>query len=83
MEQILVQIPEKLLRALDRVAPSKSRLRSRFIRLAIQRAIMDLQDLETRDAYVRAPDDEPAWFDARTWDEWTPTAVRKGTRKRR
>jgi len=69
MAQILLQIDAPMARQLEKVAPASSRQRSRFIRLAIQKALMDLQELDTRDAYARHPD-APAAFDARAWGEW-------------
>jgi hypothetical protein len=82
MAQILVQVPDKLLRELDGVAPASSRKRSKFIRLALQRALMELRDLETQRAYSEMPDDEPEWFDPRTWGEWNPRATRRRTRRK-
>ncbi len=79
MPQILLQIDESMAEQLETVAPAKTRQRSRFIRLAIQKALMDLQEIKTRAAYARQPD-APAVFDARTWDEWKP---RRARRKRR
>jgi hypothetical protein len=79
MHQILVQIDEATARRLEKVAPAKTRQRSRFIRLAIQKALMDLEELDTREAYARKPDAPPA-FDPRTWGEWKPR--RPGRKKR-
>ena len=77
MAQILLQIPDRMLKDLDRVAPGRSRKRSRFIRLALQKALMDLEDVKTSRAYRRMPDDEQDWFDPRVWDEWRPDARRR------
>jgi len=82
MAQILLQIPDRMLKELDRVAPGHSRKRSRFIRLAVQKALMDLKDVETAKAYRRMPDDAQDWFDPRVWDEWQPVARRPRTRRR-
>jgi hypothetical protein len=79
MPQILLQIDEPMARALEKAAPAKTRERSAFIRLAIQKALMDLEEPGTRAAYERAPED-PAALDARTWGEWAPAPAR---RKRR
>jgi hypothetical protein len=83
MAQILVQVPADMLKRLERVAPARSRKRSRFIRLALQRALMDLQDLETREAYRREPDDAQDWFDPSVWDEWRPRRPGKARRPRK
>jgi len=74
MVAVLVQLDEATVRQLDKVAPGRSRKRSRFIRLAIQKALMDLQESATRAAYRRLPDDEPAHFDPK---EWEPKARRR------
>jgi hypothetical protein len=81
MAQMLVQIPDKMLEELEKVAPGSSRKRSRFIRLAVQRALMEVQDVHTREAYRRMPDDELDWFDPRVWDEWRPRRSRRRSRK--
>jgi hypothetical protein len=82
MAQILLQIPDRMLRDLDRVAPGRSRKRSRFVRLALQKALMDLEDAKTSRAYRRLPDDEPDWFDPRVWDEWRPEPPRRRTKRK-
>ncbi len=79
MPQILLQIDEPMAKQIEKVAPAKTRQRSRFIRLAIQKALMDLDEAKTRQAYARHPD-VPTGFDARTWDEWKP---KKSRRKRK
>ncbi|HVE86472.1 MAG TPA: hypothetical protein VND93_26630 [Myxococcales bacterium] len=66
--QVLVQLDEETMRLLEKVAPGSSRKRSRFIRLAIQRALMDLQEKAIREAYLRWPDDEPAYFNPKAWE---------------
>ncbi len=80
MPNLLLQIDAQMARQLERVVPAKKRGRSRFIRLAIQKALMDYQEIETRKAYARQPD-APANVDARTWDEWKPAPTHR--RKRR
>jgi hypothetical protein len=71
MPNILLSIDEPMARALKRVAPPRQR--SRFVRLAIQKALMELQELETRKAYERWPDTLP--------DKWS-TPARRRTRRR-
>lgn len=71
MTQILLQIDEPLASLLEKAAPAKTRQRSRFIRLAIQRALMDLQDAQTREAYGKQPD-VALGFDAGNWSAWKP-----------
>lgn len=84
MAQILVQIPDQMLADLEQVAPGSSRRRSQFIRLALQKALMEVRDVATVEAYRRTPDDEQDWFDPREWAEWQPPprpAKRKATKR--
>jgi predicted transcriptional regulator len=71
MRRLSLQIDDAMARQLERVAPARGRRRSRFIRLAIQKALMDLEEVRTREEYARHPD-APATFDAKTWGEWRP-----------
>lgn len=76
MAQILVQIPDQMLADLEAVAPGSSRKRSQFIRLALQKALMEVRDVSTVEAYRRQPDDGADYFDPREWAEWKPRAER-------
>jgi hypothetical protein len=80
MHSVLLQIDDLMAKRLEKVAPAKSRLRTRFIRLAIQKALMELEDADTREAYARSPDEPPS-FDPKEWGEWLP--AKTGQRKRR
>lgn len=55
MKQFLVELDDRLARDLERVAPAKSRQRSPFVRLAIQRAVDLALDRATETAYEAAP----------------------------
>jgi hypothetical protein len=70
MKQILVQLDDRTARLLEDVAPGRSRKRSEFVRFAIARALQEVLEERTREAYRRWPDDTPA-FDP---DEWAPEA---------
>lgn len=87
MVQVLVQLDEETLRRLEEVAPARSRLRSRFIRAALQRALAEEQERRTAEAYRRQPDDEPVYFDASAWQTGAGAPKRRrrasGARKRR
>lgn len=80
MAQILVQVSDALLGELERVAPAASRKRSRFIQLAIQKALMEIEDRRTRAVYAREHDDVVVADDA-PWDEWKPNKRRRAVRK--
>ncbi|HZN94923.1 MAG TPA: hypothetical protein VFB81_19555 [Myxococcales bacterium] len=79
--QVLVQLDEETMRWLEKVAPGSSRKRSRFIRLAIQRALMDLEERTTREAYLRWPDEEPAYFNPRAWEPAEPPKAKAPRRR--
>jgi len=80
MVQILVQLPEEMVEQLERVAPGSSRQRSRFIRLAIQKALMEVQEEEIREAYRQQPD-EDVFFDPKVWGVAEPKAASRKKRK--
>ena len=62
MPNVLVFLPPEMARDLEKLAPAKGRQRSDFIRLAIAKALMELQDIETMKAYERIPQDTPDAF---------------------
>lgn len=82
MAQILLQISDEMLSQLDAVAPGSSRKRSQFVRLAIQRALMDLRDQETKEKYRAMPDEDDDVFDPTGWDEWRPSPGRPRSKAR-
>jgi Arc/MetJ-type ribon-helix-helix transcriptional regulator len=68
VKQVLVELDDETAAELDAVAPARSRKRSDFIRAAIRRALRALEEKSTEAAYLRKPDDEPAFFDATAWE---------------
>ena len=68
MKQLLIEIDEDMAAQLERVAPSRSRRRSEFIRNAIRQALWELQERATQRAYGRQPDSsEDAYVDPTVW----------------
>ncbi len=55
MVQLLIQVDDRLARELNRAVPAKSRLRSEFIRRAIRKALMALDDRRTAQKYLEVP----------------------------
>jgi len=53
MKQLLIEIDEEMFAKLEQIAPARSRRRSAFIRTAIQKAIGDVQERATAEAYRR------------------------------
>jgi predicted transcriptional regulator len=69
MKQLLIEIDEEMATQLERVAPTRSRRRSDFIRSAIRRALWELEEQATAQAYARQPDSEgEAYLDATVWE---------------
>lgn len=70
MKQILVQLDDYMAKELERIAPGSARKRSKFIRNAIAKALLEVGEEVTRRSYEREPDDTPDedWiFDASDW----------------
>jgi predicted transcriptional regulator len=68
MKQILIEIEDELASRLERVAPGRSRRRSEFVRAAIRKALWDLEEDLTAEAYRRMPDTEEAYIEPRVWE---------------
>ena len=77
MRAVLVELTDDVVARLERVAPGRSRRRSEFIRNAIRRALWELEEQATADAYRRQPDTTPAYVGP---DTWGPRQARKTTR---
>jgi len=70
-KQILVELDAETAARLERAAPASSRTRSEFIRAAIRRALWELEERETRAAYLGEVDGkDPAWPEPE-WEPWT------------
>lgn len=69
MKQLLVEIDDDTAARLESVAPSRSRRRSDFVRAAIRRALWDLEEHKTAQAYAEKPDSAAdVYLDARVWE---------------
>ena len=81
MKQVLIELDDATAAELERVAPSRKRLRTRFLRTAIRKALDAFQERETAAAYRRAPDSPDDWFlDPEVWDDW-PAPSRSESRR--
>ena len=69
MKQVLLQLDDDLAERIERVAPARSRKRAEFIRQALLKALWDLEEQATAEAYQRQPDgaSEPELL-AETWE---------------
>ena len=79
MVQLLIQVDDRLAKELNRAVPARSRKRSEFIRQAIRKALMALEDRRTAEKYRQAPQSGPD-DSATAWLEWKPAP---GKRRRR
>ena len=69
MKQLLIEIEDELAEQLEQAAPSRSRRRSEFIRMAIRKALWELEESETAEAYARQPDrEEDSYVDPTVWE---------------
>jgi metal-responsive CopG/Arc/MetJ family transcriptional regulator len=72
MPSILIQLDERLLRSLNKVAPAAKRQRAEFIRQAVKEVIRKREYEAIREAYrlqPDSPDDADDWSNA---EEWKP-----------
>jgi metal-responsive CopG/Arc/MetJ family transcriptional regulator len=73
MKQLLVEVDEELAAQLERVAPARSRKRSKFVREALRKALWEVAESHTRAAYRAQPESaEEAFSDAAAWEPEPP-----------
>lgn len=53
---MLIELDDDIAARLEQVAPGRSRRRSEFIRMAVRRALWELEERATALAYQRLPD---------------------------
>ena len=83
MKQLLIEVDDDTVQRLDKIAPARSRQRSAFIRAAIQRALWEIEERQTRQAYAQWPDfAEDAYFDVAVWEPRPRRLAGKRTRLR-
>lgn len=69
MKQVLIELDADTAARLERVAPGSARRRSDFIRAAIRKALWELEEHVTEEAYARQPDAPgEAYLDPRVWE---------------
>jgi predicted transcriptional regulator len=76
--QIIVELDEGTARELERIAPSRARKRSEFVRRAVRQALDAEAERRMADAYRTQPDDgEPQVVDPEAWEPPTPATRRR------
>jgi predicted transcriptional regulator len=83
MVQLLIQLDDETAAKLEKAAPARSRTRSEFVRMAIRKALWDLEEEATARAYREVPDEAPAYFAAETWEQVTQDGRRPRPRKKK
>ena len=69
MNPLLVELDDEVAAKLEQVAPGRARRRSDFIRMAVRRALWDLEEQATAEAYQRVPDSTAeASVDPAVWE---------------
>jgi predicted transcriptional regulator len=69
MKSLLIELEDDVAAKLEAVAPVRSRRRSEFIRSAIRRALWELEERATAEAYRRRPDSAAdAFLDPGVWE---------------
>ena len=80
MKQLLIEIEDDVAARLEAVAPGRTRRRSEFVRMAIRRALWELEEAATAEAYRRQPDSAAdAYVDSSTWE--AGSRARRGPRR--
>jgi predicted transcriptional regulator len=81
MKTLIVELDDEVAAKLERVAPGRARQRSEFIRNAVRKALWEIEEQATAEAYRKQPDTAgDAYLDVAMWE--SPTKSRR-LRKRR
>jgi metal-responsive CopG/Arc/MetJ family transcriptional regulator len=69
MGKLLVEVDDEILMRLEQVAPDRSTRRSEFVSTALRRALWEVEEHETAEAYARQPDSaDEAYVDPEAWE---------------
>lgn len=69
MKQLLIEVEDAVAAKLEKVAPGRARRRSEFVRNAIRRALWELEEAATAEAYRAQPDSAgDAYLDPAVWE---------------
>ena len=81
MKTLIVELDDEVAEKLERVAPGRARQRSEFIRNALRKALWEIEEQATAEAYRLQPDSaEDAYLNPAVWE---PAAKRSRKRARR
>jgi len=69
VKQLLIEVEDEVAAKLEQVAPGRARRRSEFVRNAIRRALWELEEAATAEAYREQPDAAAdAYLDPAVWE---------------
>ncbi len=81
MKTLIVELDDEVAAKLERVAPGRARQRSEFIRNAVRKALWEIEEQATAEAYRRQPDStKDAYMNAGVWEQ-RPKSRRTRSRK--
>ena len=81
MKTLIVELDDEVAAKLERVAPGRARQRSEFIRNAVRKALWEIEEQATAEAYRQQPDSgEDSYMNP---DVWEPRPKSRGKRARR
>jgi predicted transcriptional regulator len=81
MKTLIVELDDEMAAKLEQVAPGRARRRSEFIRNAVRKALWEIEEQATAEAYRRQPDSaEDAYLNPAVWE---PRTKSRRTRARR
>jgi Arc/MetJ-type ribon-helix-helix transcriptional regulator len=70
MKTLIVELEDEVAERLESVAPGRSRQRSEFIRNAIRKALWEIEERATAEAYRQQPDSsEDAYINPGVWEQ--------------
>ena len=82
MKTLIVELDDETAAKLEQVAPGRARRRSEFIRNAVRKALWEIEEQSTAQAYRRQPDTDDAYLNPAVWERRTKSR-RTRTRARR
>jgi predicted transcriptional regulator len=83
MKTLIVELDDEVAAKLEQVAPGRARRRSEFIRNAVRKALWEIEEQATADAYRRQPDSaEDTYVNPNVWEPRVKARSRR-TRARR
>ena len=81
MKTLIVELDDEVAAKLERVAPGRARQRSEFIRNAVRKALWEIEEQATAEAYRQQPDSgEDFYINPDVWERGPKS---RGKRARR